>query len=170
MNKKLKKILSTTLILALSCTTITSCATTNDLPDQKNPVVVGGYSTPITFDYLKDANISDTNNRIETIKNVASQNPSATIIVRYNSLSADKFSRRLLNIFQYSGYKTKLIGIADNARPRDVDVYIKFLPLDLINESGVQIKQIHGGCPSCVNKLYSSSPTKNVNITNLVNQ
>lgn len=159
------------IIISMLVPILSSCSS-NNLPDQKNPVVIGGYSSVMEFDSVKDASIGSSNNRIKTVENVASQNPSSIIIVRFNSLRGEKFARWLYGTYKEDGFsRVKLVGIADNSQPTKVVSYIKFLPLDLINESGEQIKQYHGGCPSCIAKKNAGgSISSTVNITDIVNQ
>lgn len=129
--KKLNKILSIGLMV-LTGVSIISCAS-NELPAQNNPSVVGGYTSQITFNYVRDANdISYMNPKIRTIVYVAQQNPSAIAIIKFNSFNAKDFALNLQNVLNKKGVKTEVIGYADKSKEAEVSVYIKFKPLDQV--------------------------------------
>lgn len=99
------------------------------LPPTENPIIVGGYTKLISFNYLVDTNITNKDSRIKTLEMVASQNPSAKIIIRYNDKAGQIFAKMLNNMFKTDGYKSIMIAYKSNV-PYTVDTYINFKPLD----------------------------------------
>lgn len=128
MKNNLKKIMTFVLIGVSACMA-TSCAS-NELPAQNNPSVVGGYTSEITFNYIRDADISYLNPKIRTIKEVAMQNPSAVAVIKFNSIYAKPFAMKVKDILNKEGVSTDVIGYANKEKEAVVSVYIKFRPLD----------------------------------------
>lgn len=129
--KKRKCLISRVLISLLIGATLASCAS-NELPAQDNPSVVGGYTSQITFNYVRDSGISYMNPKVRTIVYVAKQNPSAVTIIKFNSFNAKDFALNLQGILNKEGVKTEVIGYADKSKEAEVSAYIKFQPLDQV--------------------------------------
>lgn len=115
---------------------VVGCATPcKSIAPMEDPIYVGGYTKPIVFNYLIDDNVSMKDARVKSIELVASQNPSAVLIVRYADKAGKSYANNLAKRIQadalLSGQvvKTKVIGYK-SLNPFEISLYLNFKPLD----------------------------------------
>lgn len=166
---KLKKITSFLLAGVIGASVI-SCSTCNQLVQQDDPSIVGGYTSQFAFDSVKDSGISDYNPRLKTVVVVSKQNPSSVALIRFYNIKSKDFAMEIQDVLNKDGVKTDIIGYADDSKkPTEVSVYLKFKPLDQAlasqrkSESGVVTNNVsnHGDMENITSVLNSNSTTIN---------
>ena len=110
---------------------LNGCSTPcNTLPPTDNPIIAGGYTRSITFNYLIDTDITNSDSRIKTLELVASQNPSAKFFIKYNDKAGKIFAQNLGNILTKDGFSNISLMAYKNNLPYTVEIYLNFKPLD----------------------------------------
>lgn len=163
---KFKKI-SFILLAGVLGANVISCSTCNQLTQQEDPSIIGGYTSQFTFDAIKDSGISDYNPRLKTVVVVSRQNPSSVAFIRFYNIKSKQFALEIQDVLNKDGVKTDIIGYADDSKkPSEVSVYLKFKPLDQAlvsqnkSESGSLVNH-HNDMENITSVLNSNSTTIN---------
>lgn len=109
--------------------TLIGCAAQNQLPPENNPIIIGGYTAPLKFNWLQDNNISENDRRIKVLMAVAKQNQNNQIVVFYGK-SCTNLGKRINQIFSTQGFKTYPVKNTDPQKQDITYVYINFAPID----------------------------------------
>lgn len=133
----MKKTIVNLLISSSVAAFVIGCATPcQSIAPMDDPIYIGGYTKPIVFNYLIDDNVSMRDARVKSLELVASQNPSAVLIVRYADKAGKGYANNLAKNIQIDAMKnngqilkTKVIGY-QNTNPFEVSLYLNFKPLD----------------------------------------